>query len=507
MDEIEQLKQLALEADANGDTETAMAAMDRIEQLQSQIQAPAEPQEESPMWNLFGSEVGKFAKGVVSEGSKLVSGAEQWYGRATDNPELVARATQDLTENNAAYKAFDEKQIGAEDLGEFTAVVAPFLATRGVVGSSILGGLVEGVKGTEEGTMLSQLANAGTTAGASLVMGGLGKAIFGRFASRYMEPETAALAAQQQPLGMIKKAGNLAANTILALTGNQGAIAALTRGASHQVELATVSQTAAFQAKRAARLGQLNADTAKAVASRATQLDDQAALYWERARKIYEGMTPEARGTAIADDVLKTVKQTVDTATKTLERQGTKTVTPFQTPKPRVRVDAAGKPVGKVPGAPVTKGQAIDDNIVGVQRTETIKEVGGGGRTYEDLLQDTFKPLKDGRLGIDAAKFQQNFGLLAEKDLASKVGEKAARQITTLKKLMERNGKRVISQEQLRAQIAEMTRMANDDIMRMITEPANAAEKRAGEAFLQSIIDRTTMAAAGGASVEMLREE
>jgi hypothetical protein len=121
----------------------------------------------------------RVAVGVGKTFNDIGQGVRQIFNQVTGDEEKAAEIGQELARERETFAAFDEKQIGAEDVGEFlgdAAAMLPFgAAGLTLKGGFMLGGLLEGVKGQETTNLMSRAASAAGGAGAGLVGGGVGK--------------------------------------------------------------------------------------------------------------------------------------------------------------------------------------------------------------------------------------------------------------------------------------------------------------------------------------------
>ena len=151
--------------------------------------------------SLMGGSVLNTSVGAGREVNDLAVGLKQAFHNYYDgDEEKVKAAGEKLARDDETYSAWDDKQIGMEDLGEVAANLGMY-ATGGktlnttLKGSAALGAFIEGLKGTETGSFMESLGQAAGGVAGALTGYGLSHALT-KWTPK-LEPETEKIIAEQ----------------------------------------------------------------------------------------------------------------------------------------------------------------------------------------------------------------------------------------------------------------------------------------------------------------------
>lgn len=264
--------------------------------------------------SLSGTE--RFLIGAGSVFNDIGKGVQQLYSRAVGDEQAAKDIGEVLARERDIFAAFDDKQIGAEDLGEFAGEFAALLPTGGaglsIRGGALMGGLLEGIKGTESGLLTENLANAGAGAAFGAAGGLLGKVAAG--IKNKLSPAAASIL-DDVGVGLssvgLKEA--VSSGVLSFFGGARGMGGALVAGGLRLSKQARASdQAKRFLNQQIRRLQ--DSKQKQLLGQRQEQLDDLSAKAYEQMLELGERLSPENRRALISEEVNLTLMDLVEAA-------------------------------------------------------------------------------------------------------------------------------------------------------------------------------------------------
>lgn len=469
------------------------------------IEAGKAYMDQAPWHEKLAIGAGKAVSDVVDGVSQLVAPGAKFLG-------YDGEASMRRIEAERRIYGESTEGFGVEDIGEVLGNAGVYLGTgvggAGVKGSAIMGGLIEGLKATDDGSASSRLVNAGVGA----LLGGagakLGQAMqtkqlraaaeqgaekLGPIASRILDESGDAFTGK----AMVEAAANPGAKRVMGGLGTRIFGRLSVRGTSETIARANALANATRETVRMSQNSALAATEKELYAQQAKQLADLQVVALKRLRAMYRGLTPEAQEATIYESIEQTIKEVAKTTTKTasnsIDEVGTRLVR-----QPKVPGTPRGTPAQYLPQQ--VKGTTFSGAKEAVE--SAVTETAGRAGTRQNLdqvLSAITVPVRDGsgRVGIDPTKFMQLLGF-ANKELLAALPPRAQGTINSVANLLQRN-KGVLTTEEITAQLATLARLNDASIKKMIEKPINEAQKKAANAVLDWIISSSKLSARGAA--------
>lgn len=264
-------------------------------------------------------------KGLVGMGktfNDIGRGVQQIFLNVTGDQEAAAEIGASLGRENETFGAFDDKNIGAEDVGQLLGDVAAMLPLgalgTSIKGGALLGGVLEGIKGTESGDLSDNAGNAAVGAVGGAAGGFLGKAISGIKSA--LTPGAKSIA-DDIGIGVGKEGmAELATGGILRMLGVGGAPSTgllILNGAKRLSKQARASDAA----KRflTSRVNQMtSAEEKRLLAVQQKQMDDFSAKAYDEMLNIVNRMSTSNRKGVLSEETGLTLKDVVGQSTTKL---------------------------------------------------------------------------------------------------------------------------------------------------------------------------------------------